>query len=77
MSILSYNSFHAGDESHHRREVLRKPLPFCVADALFDRLIYIMRAVELSLPAGKQCYPMASLKGLGFSNEYELSYVLG
>jgi hypothetical protein len=36
----------------------------------------IIRNVELSYPPGKQCFPMASTKGLGFCNEYELAYIL-
>jgi hypothetical protein len=46
------------------------------ADELFDKLVDIIREVEFTLPSGKQCFPLASTKGLGFSNDYELSYIL-
>lgn len=47
------------------------------ADSLFDRLVNIIRMVELTMPEGKQCFPLAYTKGLGFANEYELDFILG
>lgn len=50
--------------------------PFAVADDLFNKLVRIIRHVELTFPPGKQCLPLAATKGLGFSGSYELTFIL-
>jgi hypothetical protein len=47
------------------------------ADDLIDRLVAVIRKVEEGMAPGKQCFPMASTKSMGFCNEYELKYILG